>query len=712
MADSETCLSLQQFIASLDQASLPRILQVCSGVYFQGSIYELSGSEVCLCTGDLVKVINIKLLSVSCEDISTNDKFELPLNHAGLFRLVPEEMAYNTIEEMLSLRPEGLDVCLPFSFTSRCDLTFENFTVAAGNNVTMLSIEQQEWGEVNVRCQLHGQQGTSADVLFPLSCRGEFYECESDHTYTLEEVMTSPYLCSRRFRYSKKTKQGGPLVFSPIYQVEAIMHLRKNIVTFPSTLEVDVVDVTLQSQDVNFVTPLTLPEAFAMSDEAFPTMAEILETYESKPMFCCTWLTELRKGHHLALLNRGSSMVCMASGQKGRKGRQYFLLSQSYSGRLRRRPREFDSVYELRVASIQTPFLKVSVTRNSEELEEEGFPALSVGEQLEVLRCEKVNVPCGETSQAKNNRTVEALVCRRLQEVDSDEDEEDVEVEGESDEIHLPLYMQSHFVEKLTDKKKYSLRDLCEYFTLPLDIKVVSRDAGLEVDPLVGFSSVRLEVVIVEPMIQACLPAKPEMCFEIPTRWLKMSLSFIDDPLPETQQECVLETVTEVTDTFYHEFRMLNVSEEAPPPRPPKRKSSSSSKPAAAGSKPLQGSPTTSRSMSLSLTRPFLPTPSPSDADAPCLPPKSPLLSLKDLHLDSKKPQRPPAPQPMTITDEAPPHHPRKYMAQIKSGRAQPNPYVESNKKGMKYEVQTDVDSDHDYEQVEHMTKSRYRFWF
>lgn len=107
-----TALPLQQFIASLDSACLPKIVQVCSGVYFQGkkivlpklcktflcpytvnvfcflsvsgSIYELSGSEVCFSTGDLIKVIGIELLSVSCEDVDNHQKFELPITHTGL----------------------------------------------------------------------------------------------------------------------------------------------------------------------------------------------------------------------------------------------------------------------------------------------------------------------------------------------------------------------------------------------------------------------------------------------------------------------------------------------------------------------------------------------------------------------------------------------------------------------------------------------------
>lgn len=50
---------------------------------FLGSIYELSGSEVCLSTGDLVKIIGLELLSVSCEEIDTGASFELPTGYLG-----------------------------------------------------------------------------------------------------------------------------------------------------------------------------------------------------------------------------------------------------------------------------------------------------------------------------------------------------------------------------------------------------------------------------------------------------------------------------------------------------------------------------------------------------------------------------------------------------------------------------------------------------
>lgn len=52
-------------------------------VLFSGSIYELSGSEVCLSTGDLVKIIGLQLLSVSCEEIDTGSSYELPTDYSG-----------------------------------------------------------------------------------------------------------------------------------------------------------------------------------------------------------------------------------------------------------------------------------------------------------------------------------------------------------------------------------------------------------------------------------------------------------------------------------------------------------------------------------------------------------------------------------------------------------------------------------------------------
>ena len=349
---------------------------------------------------------------------------------------------------------------------------------------------------------------------------------------------------------------------------------------FSSSSEVDVMDVTEQCKDVAFVTPLSLTEVLSQPDESFPAVVKILEGPETRSLFRCSWLQELTQGRHLVFHKKGTSDRILFSSLKSRKAQQYFLVSQQYAGRFRRRPREFNSVYELYVASVQAPGLRVSVTRSCEEVEEEGLPALSVGEQLEVVSCVRMELPCGSSEEQR--QSVEALLCHRFQEPDDgddDDDEEEVRQEDEKEQMSLPLYMQAHFVEVLKDNKKYRLRDLEKEFTFPLDVKVMNRDNAMETDPLVGLTCLRMEGALSEPIIQASLPHRPEHCFEIPTQWLSMSVAFTQDSLPwpsDKPPECHMDRVTEVTDTFFYEYHKQGNSDVAPPPRPPKRNLSSS----------------------------------------------------------------------------------------------------------------------------------------
>ncbi|KAM6108667.1 protein THEMIS2 [Pterocles gutturalis] len=91
-------LSFQEYICSLDPATLPRILRVCSGVYFQGSVYEISGNECCLSTGDLLKIMAVALQKVICEDTETGQTVELPPTFKGLFQPAPAQGPYPTLQ--------------------------------------------------------------------------------------------------------------------------------------------------------------------------------------------------------------------------------------------------------------------------------------------------------------------------------------------------------------------------------------------------------------------------------------------------------------------------------------------------------------------------------------------------------------------------------------------------------------------------------------
>ncbi|KAF7708700.1 hypothetical protein HF521_017757 [Silurus meridionalis] len=511
MGDTGGVLSLQEYISSVEQSSLPRILQVCSGVYFQGSVYEISGSEVCLSTGDLVKITSFELLSVSCLDITNNTTFELPLDHS----------------------------------------------------------------------------------------------------------------------------------------------VRKNIVKFPSTLEVDIIDVTEECKHLTFVTPLSLVEVAAQPNEAFPTMAEILEGPVANTFFCCSWLKALQNGKHLVLHRCNKTRMVLASTPKGRKTQQYFLLSQDYGGQLRRRAREFSSVYEVYLAFSKCPGLTVTVMKHCEAVEEEGVPALSSGEQLEVLRLQTTNTSKSEFGAPEG---VDNLIFKRIED-DDDDDDDDEEIA------------------KITDKKKYSLLELCKYFSLPLDLKVVKHDKTMEKDPLAGLAALRLEDVLEETTVLASFPDTPEQCFELPVRWMQLSLSFISDPLPWPDSEIPginIQTVTEVTENFYHEYqRLYEKPILTPPPRPPKRKS------------------LTVQSMKASA--------------------KTKDVTVKSSH-PIKKPDKPrgqtkrnPPPPPDEIEDVPPPLIPRKSLSTC---LAINNTYVKAPKKKNAQKHKSErksSDSDHDYEPVEDM---------
>ncbi|XP_062395280.1 protein THEMIS2 [Sardina pilchardus] len=722
MDGSGTVLPLQEFIASLDCDALPRILQVCSGVYFQGSVYELSGSEVCLSTGDLVKVIGLKLLSGSCVDIATDSTCELPVDHKGLFKMVAEDMPYDSLEEMVSLLPVGVDTVGSLSFISRSELIIDNFIVPAGQELTLLSSEQG-----CARCQVTGPEGSTAEVRIPLNHCGAFYESQSEHGYSLEEILSSTRLRSRRFRSLKAKACGGPLVFSPIYQIEAIMHMRKNVVNFPSSLEVDVVDVTDECKNVEFVKPLTLVEVSAQPPDAFPTVAEILEAPEgSRHLFSSAWHTQLQNGHRLLLHGCGRTNMVLASTPKGRKAQQYFLIWHSYGGRLRRKAREFGSVYELYVASSRAADgLRVSVTRNCEAVEEEGLPELDIGDQLDVLRCEQVEL----AGVAGDKQKVEALVCRRRAEEDDDDDDDDDDDEGDEeregkgsreDTIYLPLYMGAQFVEVITDKKKYTLAELGKDSWLPLDIKVATRDPGLEKDPLTGLPALRLEEASAEPTVLASLLDKPQHCFQLPTQWLHMSVSFTSDALPWPKGQppkLYQETVTEVKEHFYYEFRKLTNIESAPPPRPPKRKTSvGKPKKPAKSDVSRSGIPAKSRSLSSSFSQLELESEKPKRSPAPPLPmstedepppvrPRKPDTRKGSTSVPStnvKEPQK----NTIPITeDEPPPLLPRKPDAKTGSTSV-PNTYVKAPQKKKGKERQTSDSDDHDYETVEEMVRN------
>uniref|UniRef100_A0A8C2VK41 CABIT domain-containing protein n=1 Tax=Chinchilla lanigera TaxID=34839 RepID=A0A8C2VK41_CHILA len=91
-------LSLEQFVQSLDLRTLPRVLEIQSGIYFEGSIYEMSGNECCFSTGEVIKITGLKIKKIIaeiCENIESCESpqpFELPMDfpvQKDIVRILP-----------------------------------------------------------------------------------------------------------------------------------------------------------------------------------------------------------------------------------------------------------------------------------------------------------------------------------------------------------------------------------------------------------------------------------------------------------------------------------------------------------------------------------------------------------------------------------------------------------------------------------------------
>ncbi|NXA53322.1 THMS2 protein, partial [Nothocercus julius] len=456
-------LSLQEYICALNPDELPRVLRICSGVYFQGSVYEISGNECCLSTGDFLKVIAVKLQKVVCEDVETGQTMELPPTFKGE----------------------------------------------------------------------RGRRGSPARARPPCAAPG------------LLPASSRPPAQAQQGALRRRSRREGPRQPPSTARLPTV---RKDVVKIPSTLEVDVEDVTEEAQHVHFIKPLLLSEVLQMED-ALPAQAEILEGPSSLGVFKNDWAPRLQKGQRIQIHSKGCAWKVLAS---ARKGTRHFLLSSAYQGRFRRRPREFSTVYEV-AASLQAGQpLRVVVTHDCEG-QDEDVPSLSVGDRLEA-RC-LLQAAAGST----------ALLCSR-----SSSEEEDGE---ESEELMLPLSLGGSFVEELCDSKKYRLAEILEQLPLPCDVKVVAKDPSLSRDVLSSFSALRLEARVTEPFLVSSFCEEPHQSFEVPPRWLDMSLFFTEEPVHPQPPSADWSRVEELNEHFYyHLLKQLPGSSAPPPPRPPKTK--------------------------------------------------------------------------------------------------------------------------------------------
>ncbi|XP_021569206.1 protein THEMIS2 isoform X3 [Carlito syrichta] len=180
---------LQDFVRALDPASLPRVLRVCSGVYFEGSIYELCGNECCLSTGDLIKVTQVRLQNVVCENPRTGQTTVINPNFQGLFTPLTRPQSYRTLAELVSAATQSAKQ-LPICFTSTHRMVMEGRVVTEDQLLTLTAVERH-LGTPCARCVL-GTGDQEVILHLPLSQKGPFWKWESSAPRTLLQALQDP----------------------------------------------------------------------------------------------------------------------------------------------------------------------------------------------------------------------------------------------------------------------------------------------------------------------------------------------------------------------------------------------------------------------------------------------------------------------------------------------------------------------------------------
>lgn len=176
-------------------------------------------------------------------------------------------------------------------------------------------------------------------------------------------------------------------------------------------------------------------------------------------------------------------------------------------------------------------------------------------------RCWGLARPFGQ-----HERDLDVLVCQRLGEQTGEEEAWEDEEAGLRTDLLLPLYFSGGFVEELSDARRYSLQDRLPSSHCPCEVKVVAKDPRHPADPLPSFPGPAAGREDPGTLLGGQPGPHPEMCFEIPPRWLDLTVVEVEEPRqaiwgPPTA------TVEELTEAFYYRL-MEATSSRVKLPRP------------------------------------------------------------------------------------------------------------------------------------------------
>nr|XP_027803174.1 protein THEMIS [Marmota flaviventris] len=560
-------LSLEEFVHSLDLRTLPRVLEIQSGIYFEGSVYEMFGNECCLSTGEVIKITGLKIKKIIaeiCENTEgcvSPEPFELPMNFPGLFKIVADKTPYLTMEEITRTIHIGPSRLGHPCFYHRKDIKLESFTIKQGEKIMLNSVEEID-GEIMVNCGVIRNHQNHSFTL-PLAQEGEFYECEDEHIYTLKEIVEwkIPKNRTRTVRltdFSNKWDSTNPfpkdfygtLILKPVYEIQGVMKFRKDIVRLLPSLDVEVKDIT-DSYDTNwFLQLLSTEDLFEMTSKEFPIVAEVIEAPQGNQLS----RSVLKPGKTIVIHKKYQASRILASEIRSNFPKRHFLIPTSYKGKFKRRPREFPTAYDLEIAKSEKEPLHVVATKAFHPPHEE-LSSVFVGDQFLVHHSETTEVLCEGIKKVVN-----VLACEKI-------------LKKSYEAALLPLYMEGGFVEVIHDKKQYQISELCKQFRLPFNVKVSVRDLSTEEDILAATPGLQLEEGITDSYLLISDFANPKECWEIPVGRLNITVQLVRNLSRDTGPLLVRALVEEITEEQYYMMRRYESSLVHPPPRPPKHPS-------------------------------------------------------------------------------------------------------------------------------------------
>lgn len=319
----------------------------------------------------------------------------------------------------------------------------------------------------------------------------------------------------------------------------------KNVVVIPSNLDVEVMDVTDQFDTSSFIQPLSFQDVFQKPCESFPFVAEVIErpTIEGNMPAELAFLLDCTH----VIVHRAYKAKRILATEIRQESPRHFLIPTSYNGRLKRRPREFPTAYDLKRAQSDTENLHVVATRAFDSIYY-GLVSILVGDEFQVKKKDPKHV---ETKDTMNS-----LTC--------------LKIKGKSHEaVRLPMFLDGGFMEVIHDKRQYSISEICRWFPLPFNVKVSVRDLSLKEDILARVPGLRIEEEIVDPYL--LISTTDLSCWwEIAVNRTHMTLH-MDKRWNDGEPSCSVNSfVEEISEKCYYTMRRYAVATVTPPPRPPK----------------------------------------------------------------------------------------------------------------------------------------------